>query len=66
MKFIYFTLYSFSFYFHIKSKNESLEKKIIPRILKNKVNKILVYKCKFWHPMDDESDRFKLSKVLKR
>lgn len=50
----------------IKSKNESLEKKTIPRILKNKINKILIYKCKFWHPMDNQSDRSKLSQILKK
>ena len=61
-----FYIFNKNLFKYIKSKNESLEKKIIPKILKNKVNKILVYKCKFWHPMDDESDRFKLSKVLKR
>jgi len=51
---------------YISSCNESLEKKIIPLILKNKKNKILTYECKFWHPMDDRFDRIKLSKILKK
>lgn len=50
----------------IKSKDDSLEKKIIPLILKKKKNKIIIYKCNFWHPMDNHLDRAKLSNILKK
>ena len=50
----------------IKSKDDSLEKKIIPLILKKKKNKIIIYKCNFWHPMDNYQDRAKLSNILKK
>ena len=49
----------------IKTSKDSLEKKIIPLYLKKK-NKIIIYECRFWHPMDNELDRVKLSKILKK
>ena len=50
----------------IKSKKNSLEKTTIPLILKKNRYKFTTYECKFWHPMDNHSDRLKLSKILKK
>ena len=50
----------------INSNKNSLEKNTIPSILKKNRYKFTTYKCKFWHPMDNHSDRQKLSKILKK
>ena len=50
---------------YIKSSTDSLEKKIIPKILNQKKINFYTYNCKFWHPMDNNSDKMKLSKILK-
>ena len=49
----------------IKSSSDSLEKKIIPKIIKDKRINFYTYKCKFWHPMDNKHDKMKLSHILK-
>ena len=50
---------------YINFTSDSLEKKIIKNIIKKKKEKIYTYECDFWHPMDDNSDRINLSKILK-
>ena len=47
----------------IKHKYDSLEKKILPMVIKSK-KKILVNKLKRWHPMDTTQNKRDLEKIL--
>ena len=49
----------------IKSKKESFEKKTLPKLLLLK-NKIILYRCKLWYPMNNAGDRLNLNTILKR
>ena len=49
---------------YIKSKNDSFEKNVIPRIIKNGKIKFYGFKLNFWHPMDTKKDRFNLSQMI--
>ena len=60
-----FYIFDEKIYKYINSSKDSLEKKIIPKILKNNKQKISTYECNFWHPMDNRHDKIKLSYILK-
>tara|TARA_E500000331_G_C17272865_1_gene720171 strand:+ start:1816 stop:2487 length:672 start_codon:yes stop_codon:yes gene_type:complete len=49
---------------YIKSKNDSFEKNVIPRIIKNGKIKFYGFKLNFWHPVDTKKDRFNLSQMI--
>ena len=49
---------------YIKTINESFEIDILPRIILDKSNTIVVNELNFWHPMDTPEDREKLNKIL--
>ena len=49
---------------YIKNLEESFEIDVLPRLINDINNKILVYEVEFWHPMDTPDDREKLNKIL--
>jgi glucose-1-phosphate cytidylyltransferase len=49
---------------YIKTINESFEIDILPRIILDKSNTIVVNDLNFWHPMDTPEDREKLNDIL--
>jgi glucose-1-phosphate cytidylyltransferase len=49
---------------YIYSLDDSFEIDVLPRILQDKTNKMVVNELNFWHPMDTPADRDRLNKIL--
>jgi glucose-1-phosphate cytidylyltransferase len=49
---------------YIYSLDDSFEIDVLPRVLLDKSNKIVVNELSFWHPMDTPADRDRLNKIL--
>jgi glucose-1-phosphate cytidylyltransferase len=49
---------------YINSTDDSFEIDVLPRIISDKKNRIVVNELNFWHPMDTPNDRVKLNQIL--
>ena len=49
---------------YIYSLGDSFEIDVLPRILQDKKNYMIVNELSFWHPMDTPTDREKLNKIM--
>lgn len=58
-----FYIFDYRIFNYIKKFSDSLEKQVIPNILKKNKIKFDTYICKFWHPMDNPQDKKSLNSI---